>query len=80
MYNVFVDPKFIWNKEQFIDIITPVVYKHFCELYGMQEVTKLQCIKNIEYFVQTEIIPDEPDFFYFGSGIVSAGYETYDQT
>lgn len=80
MYNIFVDPKFIWDKEQFIDIITPVVYKHFCDLYGMQEVTKFQCIKNIEYFVQTQIIPPEPDFFYFGSGIVSAWYETYDQT
>lgn len=80
MYNIFVDPKFIWDKTQFIDIITPVVYQHFCELYGMQEVTKLQCIKNIEYFAQTQIIPPKPSFFYFGSGIVSPWYEWYDAT
>ena len=80
MYNIFVDPKFVWDKDKFIDIITPIVYKHFCELYGMQEVTKLQCIKNIEQFTQTQIIPTKPQFFYYGSGIVSSGYATYDQT
>jgi cell division protein FtsI/penicillin-binding protein 2 len=72
MYNIFVDPKFIWDKTKFIDLVTPVVYKHFCELYGMQEVTKLQCIKNIEQFTQTQIIPPQPEFFYYGSGIVSS--------
>ncbi len=80
MYNIFVDPKFIWDKQKFIDIITPVVYKHFCELYGMQEVTKLQCINNIEQFTQTQIIPTKPQFFYYGSGIISTGYLLYDQT
>jgi hypothetical protein len=67
MYNIFVDPKFIWDKERFIDIITPIVYKHFCKLYGMQEMTKLQCIKNIELFTQIQIIPPQPQFFYYGS-------------
>lgn len=80
MYNVFVDPKFVWNKDKFIDTIIPVVYKHFCELYGMQEVTKLQCVKNIQQFTQTQIIPPEPQFFYYGSGIVSSWFLTYDQT
>ena len=80
MYNIFVDPKFIWDKEKFIDIIAPVVYKHLCELYGMKEVTKLECIKNIEQFSQTQIIPLKPEFFYYGSGIVSSGYFLYDQT
>ncbi|MEI7558648.1 MAG: hypothetical protein WCJ45_07875 [bacterium] len=72
MYNIFVDPKFIRNKEKFIDLITPVVYKHFCELYGMTEVTPVECIRNIEQFVQTQIIPIKPQFFYYGSGIVSS--------
>lgn len=80
MYNIFVDPKFVRDKETFINIITPIVYKHFCELYGMQEMTKLQCIKNIELFSQTQIIPPQPQFFYFGSGIISPGYDVYDWT
>lgn len=71
MYNIFVDPKFVRDKEKFINLLTPVIYKHFCELYGMQEVTKLQCVKNIEQFSQTQIIPVKPQFFYYGSGIVS---------
>lgn len=80
MYNIFVDPKFVRDKETFINIITPIVYKHFCELYGMQEMTKLQCIKNIELFSQTQIIPPQPQFFYFGSGIISPEYDVYDWT
>jgi len=80
MFNVFVDPKFIWDKPEFISTISPILYKHFCELYGMQEVSKLQCVKNIEFFTQTQIIPPEPQFFYFGSGIVSPWYESYDTT
>ncbi len=80
MYNIFVDPKFIWDKERFIDIIAPTLYKHFCELYGMQEVTKTQCIKNIEQFSQTQILPLTPQFFYYGSGIISSGYSSYDTT
>ncbi len=80
MYNVFVDPKFIWDKEKFIDIITPVVYKHFCELYGMKEVSSIECIQNIEQFTQTQILPSQPQFFYYGSGIVSSWYFLYDQT
>lgn len=80
MYNLFVDPKFVWNKEKFIDVIVPVVYKHLCEIHGMQEVSPLQCIKNIEQFTQTQIIPPQPQFFYYGSGITSTGYSTYDRT
>ncbi|HMS91207.1 MAG TPA: penicillin-binding protein 2 [Candidatus Absconditabacterales bacterium] len=80
MYNIFVDPKFIWDKERFIALITPVVYQHFCELYGMKEVTQLECIHNIEQFTQTQIIPPKPQFFYYGSGIISSGFLLYDHT
>ncbi|HBB03670.1 TPA: hypothetical protein DCZ39_02060 [Patescibacteria group bacterium] len=67
MYNIFVDPKFIRDKEKFVNTIAPVVYKHFCELYGMKEVTQTECIHNIEQFTQTQIIPTKPQFFYYGS-------------
>ena len=72
MYNIVVDPKFIWNKQKFIDIIAPVVYEHLCVLHGMKEVTPLDCVKNVEQFTQTQIIPSQPQFFYYGSGIVSS--------
>lgn len=80
MYNIFVDPKFIWDKERFITLITPVVYQHFCELYGMKEISQIECIRNIEQFSQTQIIPPKPQFFYYGSGIVSSWFLVYDHT
>lgn len=80
MYNIFVDPKFIWDKNKFIDIITPIVYEHFCKLYGMKEITQLECIHNVEQFTQTQIIPIKPQFFYYGSWIISSWFFLYDQT
>ncbi|MEI8008581.1 MAG: hypothetical protein WCI00_04100 [bacterium] len=80
MYNIFVDPKFVWDKEKFIDLIVPVVYKHFCTLYGMKEVTPIECVHNIEQFTQTQILPIKPQFFYYGSGVISSGFFFYDQT
>ncbi|EKD24876.1 MAG: hypothetical protein ACD_80C00145G0010 [uncultured bacterium (gcode 4)] len=80
MYNIFVDPKFIRDKEKFVNTIAPVVYKHFCELYGMKEVTQTECIHNIEQFTQTQIIPTKPQFFYYGSWVISSWYYLYDLT
>lgn len=80
LYNVFVDPAFIVDKPQFIELITPIVYKHLCEINGMQVVEPVQCIKNIERFATTTILPKEPTFFYFGSGQYSPGYDTFNWT
>ena len=71
MYNLVVDPKFVWDKERFIDIITPVIYQHLCELHGMEESTKTTCISNVQNFTTKTLLPQEPIFFYYGSGIMS---------
>ncbi len=80
LYNVYVDPKFVWDKEKFITILTPVVYQHLCKIYGMKEVTPLECVQNIEAFTEKQILPVAPQFFYYGSGIISSGYATFDRT
>ncbi|HKL43929.1 MAG TPA: penicillin-binding protein 2 [Candidatus Absconditabacterales bacterium] len=80
MYNVFVDPKFIGDKERFIELFTPVVYKHLCEIQGMEVLEKIDCIENLEIFATKDLLPKAPEFFYMGSGIVSDGYYTYDWT
>jgi hypothetical protein len=89
MYNVFVDPKFIRDKKKFIDILTPTIYEHLCEINGMTKPDKLTCIKNIEEFSQVDLLPNKPEFFYFGkidlgSGLfmnkVSSGSDSYDWT
>ncbi len=78
MYNVYVDPKYIWDKDLFIDLITPVVYTHLCELNWVKKVDKVWCIKNIETFTNRDILPKAPEFFYMWSGIVSEWFYTYD--
>ena len=80
LYNIYADPKFIWDKPRFIDIMTPVVYKHLCSIYGMKQVDKVECIKNVEEYTNTTLIPKRPDFFYYGWGIVSTGYWGFDET
>ena len=80
LYNLFVDPKFVRDKDTFIDVITPVVYTHFCELYGMKEVGPMDCIKHLEIFTQKSLLPPTPQFFYLGSWRVSSGYDLFDRT
>jgi len=80
LYNIFVDPKFIWDKANFIWLITPIVYKHLCETKWMQQVDLTWCIQNIEIYTNKELLPVKPEFFYFSSGVISTGYYTYDWT
>lgn len=80
MYNVIVDPKFIRNKKRFIELLTPIVYQHFCQIYWMKEVWKIDCIRNIEKFTTKDLLPKEPEFFYYWSGIVSSWYLSFDWT
>ena len=64
-----------------IEYLTPVVYKHLCELNGMDtEVTKEECINNVELFAWVEILPKKPELFYYGTGIKSPEYDTFDFT
>lgn len=80
MYDVFVDPKFIRDKDRFIELISPIIYQHLCETNGMEKIDKYDCIRNIEAFSRKNLLPQKPEFFYFGSWISSEGMATYDWT
>jgi len=84
LYDVFVDPKLIWDlvddKAKFIDILTPLVYSHLCEINGMDKVDKEWCVQNIEQFTRKDLLPTPPEFFYYGSGLRSQGIDNYDWT
>ena len=67
-------------KPRLIELITPVVYKHFCEINGMNQVTPEKCITNLETFAGIELLPKLPDLFYYGSGVRSPAYDTFDFT
>jgi len=80
MYNVFAEPQFIGNKERFIELITPLVYKHLCQINGMHNVGKEECIWNIEAFSNKDLLPQEPQFFYYGSGKKSEWIDDFNWT
>ncbi len=67
-------------KPRVIELITPVVYKHFCEINGLEKVDTEGCINNIEQFAWIEILPKMPELFYYGSGAKSPEYDSFDFT
>ncbi len=69
LYNIFLDPSLIGNKNRAINLLAPLLYKHFCEYYGLTKINKEQCIRNIEIFSSSSILPEEPKVFYYGSWI-----------
>ena len=74
LYDVALDPReigyntgWVLMKERFIELISPIVYKHLCIIHWMENIEwdKEQCIKNIESFANVELLPKEPEIFYF---------------
>ena len=96
LYDVAIDPREIWmdenwirKKERFIELIAPVVYKHLCVIHWMDNVewNKEECIKNIESFANIELLPKEPEIFYYWKEydaewnehpVISEEYSTFD--
>lgn len=74
LYDIALDPREIWYntgwilmKERFIDLISPIVYKHLCVIHWMDNIewNNEECIKNIESFANIELLPNEPEIFYY---------------
>ncbi|USN54389.1 MAG: hypothetical protein H6765_07625 [Candidatus Peribacteria bacterium] len=63
LFNLYVDPKFVGDKERLIDILTPIVYKHFCEIFGLDTPDKQTCIENIESFTNAVVLPQRDGVF-----------------
>lgn len=81
LYNVFVDPKFVKNKPKLISLLTPIIYKHFCEINWLNIPSKEDCIRNIEDFADTKILPEENKIFYssWDENNVVLSLEDFDQ-
>lgn len=41
IYNLFIDPKFVWDKPRVIEILSPIIYSHLCERNGLNTVDTL---------------------------------------
>ncbi|MDR2416482.1 MAG: hypothetical protein LBD75_08040 [Candidatus Peribacteria bacterium] len=85
LYDVALDPTLIGIttggvslKGRLIELLTPIVYQHLCIINGMESMTPEGCVKNVEEFTNTELLPKMPQLFYYGSGIQSPEYDTFD--
>lgn len=95
LYDIALDPREIWisnwisMKHRFIEIITPVIYKHFCIINWMEEIkNREECIRNIESFTNIELIPKKPEIFYYwkeydnewnAHSVISPEFYTFDE-
>lgn len=64
IYTIFADPWFINDREWFVEKITPVLYEHFCEQFGLEVPDEITCIRNIEDFSWVKILPQEEKTFF----------------
>jgi cell division protein FtsI/penicillin-binding protein 2 len=85
LYDVALDPTLIGTttggvslKGRLIELLTPVVYQHLCVINGMDPVSPEGCVKNVESFTNIELLPKMPQLFYYGSGMKSPEYDTFD--
>ena len=96
LYDIALDPREIgygtgWNivKDRFIELLSPIVYKHLCIIHWMENIewNTEECMKNIESFANIELLPKEPEIFYFWKTydaewnpipIISQEYSTFD--
>ena len=74
-------------KDRLIELMAPIVYKHLCIVHWMENVTKEECIQNIESFANIKLLPEQPEIFYFWKEydaewnevpIISPEYSTFD--
>lgn len=70
-FTLFVDPKFVEDKPRVIEVLTPIIYSHFCESFGIDIPTKQQCVENIEAFSDTVLLPERRGVF------VTSGNQQY---
>lgn len=80
LYNIFVDPAFVKEKDRFIDIVTPLIYTHLCQMNGFATIDHEWCVKNLEQFTKESYLPIAPTVVYYGQGISSGNVEWFDYT
>lgn len=62
-FTLFVDPKFVPDKQRIIDLLTPILYDHFCVTYGVETVSQQECIQHLESFTRQDLLPTQPGQF-----------------
>jgi len=72
-YDIFIDPKFVIDKEKVISDLTPVLMQHFCPQGEVNQFMDPQaCLYQLQRFTKKELLPQKPQLFYLGSGIANS--------
>jgi len=61
LYELYADPYIIWDDRKVADLLTPILYKHFCVRYKLNKVNKLECIENVEKFSWKKLLKEKYD-------------------
>ena len=59
LYQLYADPFIIWNKDKVAKLLTPILFKHFCDRYKLEKVDRLTCVKNVEKFTKQTFLKEE---------------------
>jgi len=78
LYTLFVDPKFIVDKDAFIEDIAPIIFDHLCVFYELEEPTRLECLEHLEWFTKKTILP-EPNYVFYTSGAINQEINILDE-
>lgn len=70
VFDLFVDPRFVLDKDKFITELTPVLVEHFCpEGSGSVFLDPYSCLFNLERYTGKKFLPQKPELFYLWSGV-----------
>jgi len=65
VFDLFVDPRFVLDKDKFITELTPVLVEHFCpEGSGSVFLDPYSCLFNLERYTGKKFLPQKPELFY----------------
>lgn len=70
IFDIFVDPRFVLDKEKLVAELTPILIEHFCpEGSWSVFLDPLTCLTNLERYSGKLLLPKKPELFYVWSGI-----------
>ncbi len=72
-YDIFIDPKYVIDKEKVISDLTPVLMQHFCPQGEVNQFMDPEaCLYQLQKFTKKDLLPNKPQLFYLGSGIANS--------
>lgn len=62
-FTLYADPHFVKDIPRVKEVLVPLIYRHFCEVYGLEYPSKRTCIEHIEEFTWEQIFPERQETY-----------------